>query len=138
MRIRYSNDPATIDWQTLREDLIADDFHDGRTNDQLEASFASSQIPVFAMDEGNRCVGTARALSDGVCNAYVVDVWTHSGYRGNGIASTMMHQIINACTGQCIHLFTDTAVDFYKKLGFREQLTGMHIISGTWLVAVPE
>ncbi|MCH2569176.1 MAG: hypothetical protein MKZ98_11545 [Pseudomonadales bacterium] len=57
MTIRYSNDPATIDWRTLREDLIADDFHNGRTNDQLEASFASSQIPVFAMDEDNRCVG---------------------------------------------------------------------------------
>ena len=58
--------------------------------------------------------------------------------RGNGIASAMMHQIIDACPGQRIYLFTDTAVDFYKKLGFREQLTGMHIISGMWLVAVPE
>ena len=138
MTIRYSNDPATIDWQTLREDLIADDFHNGRTDDQLETSFASSQKPVFAMDEDNRCVGTARAFSDGVCNAYVVDVWTHSGYRGKGVASTMMHQIIDACPGQHVYLITDTAVDFYKKLGFREQLTGMHIISGTWLVTGPE
>ena len=50
----------------------------------------------------------------------------------------MMHQIIDACPGQRIYLFTDTAVDFHKKLGIREQLTGMHIISGMWLVAVPE
>ena len=50
----------------------------------------------------------------------------------------MMHQIIDACPGQHVYLFTDTAVDFYKKLGFREQLTGMHIISGTWLVTGPE
>ena len=32
----------------------------------------------------------ARLLSDGVCNAYLVDVWTMSVYRRQGIASRMI------------------------------------------------
>ena len=127
-----------IDWHTLREDLIIDDFHNGRSPEKLRESFTSSQIPIFALDDGNRCIGTARALSDGVCNAYVVDVWTHSRCRGQGVASVMMQHIIDACPAQHIYLFTDTAVAFYKKLGFREQPAGTQIISGTWLVAGPD
>lgn len=69
----------------------------------------------------------------GVCNAYVVDVWTHSGYRDQGIATEMMNLIINACPGQHIYLFTDDAVEFYTRLGFRERPVGLEIISGAWL-----
>ena len=46
----------------------------------LRRSFENSQHVAFARD-GSRVVGMARMLSDGVCNAYVVDVWTHSAYR---------------------------------------------------------
>src|SRR5258707_3877288 len=36
--------------------------------------------------DGDHLVGMARLLSDGVCNAYLVDVWTLSSYRRRGIA----------------------------------------------------
>ena len=130
--MRLTNDHNLIDWEALRHDLITDNFHNGRTTQQLRHSFENSQVPVYAVDQ-TRCVGTARALSDGVCNAYVVDVWTHSDCRNQGIATAMMNRIIEACPGQHIYLFTDDAVAFYKGLGFTERPVGLEIVSGIWL-----
>lgn len=130
--MELTGDHGRIDWELLRHDLIDDDFHNGRTTHQLRRSFENSAIAVYAM-EGSRCIGTARALSDGVCNAYVVDVWTHSTYRNRGVASAMMNTIIEACPGQHIYLFSDDAVDFYKRLGFSERPVGLEIVSGAWL-----
>ena len=39
-------------------------------------------------------VGMARLLSDGVCNAYLLDVWTMSAYRRHGIGTAMVRQLI--------------------------------------------
>ena len=86
MDIEYTNDHGKIDWEELKQHLIADDFHNGRTTRQLRLSFENSEIEIYALHE-NRCIATARALSDGVCNCYVVDVWTQTDYRNKGIAS---------------------------------------------------
>ena len=137
MKIIYKTDIGGVDWAEMKAAVRADDFDNGRSAAQLAESFANSHSICLAYAD-DKLVGTARAISDGVCNAYVVDVWTHSGHRGHGVASAMMQHIIDACPGQHIYLFTDTAVAFYKKLGFREQPTGMQIISGTWLVAGPD
>jgi ribosomal protein S18 acetylase RimI-like enzyme len=131
-QLEFTSDHARVDWPRLRQDLIDDDFHNGRTVEQLRMSFQNSQIPVYVLD-GDRCIGTARALSDHVCNCYVIDVWTHSDYRQRGVATEMMNLIKSASPGQHIYLFTDDAVDFYRKLGFEERPIGMEIVSGTWL-----
>jgi ribosomal protein S18 acetylase RimI-like enzyme len=130
--MELTSDHSRVDWEALRRDLIRDDFHNGRTAAQLRRSFENSEVPVYAIDHG-RCIGTARALSDGVCNAYVVDVWTLSEYRRRGIGSDMMNMIIAACPGQHIYLFTDDAVAFYKQLGFSKRPVGLEIVSGKWL-----
>ena len=132
MTIEYTTDPSAIDWEVLKKDLILDDFHNGRTTGQLRLSFENSQVQIYAMD-GRLCMGTARAISDLVCNAYVIDVWTLTSYRGQGIATQMMNQIIEQCPGQHIYLMTDDAVPFYRQLGFTERPTGMEIISGDYL-----
>jgi len=75
----------------------------------------------------------ARALSDGVCNAYIVDVWTHSAYRRRGIASHMMNLLAERLPGQHLYLFTDSAESFYRKLGYRRQGVGLGRVSGQWL-----
>lgn len=132
MTIRYTIDSKEIDWGLLKLDLEQDDFHNGRTVEQLKASFINSQRVVYVMDQ-DRCVGTARALSDLICNCYVVDVWTQSQFRNQGIASRMMEMIIESVPGQHIYLQTDDAVEFYQKLGFEPQPEGLHLVSGQWL-----
>ncbi len=130
--ITYTTDTQGIDWQQLTDDLIADNFDNGRTPDELRRSFENSAVVVFAWHEG-RIIGKARALSDWVCNAYVVDVWTHSTYRHRGIASRMMTLLAERLPGQHIYLFTDDAEPFYRQLGYRRQGIGLSIISGNWL-----
>ena len=132
MNLVYTNELEKINWRQLRQDLIADDFHNGRSVAQLRRSFEQSQISVCVLDEAH-CVGTARALSDGVCNCYVVDVWTQTAYRNHGIATEMMNSIINQVPGQHLYLQTEDAVAFYEKLGFRRQPEGLAMVSGTWL-----
>lgn len=83
--ITFTQTITGVDWARLKTDLQADDFDNGRTPDELRRSFENSAVVAFAWD-GDRIIGKARALSDGVCNAYVVDVWTHSDYRRRGVA----------------------------------------------------
>jgi predicted GNAT family acetyltransferase len=136
MPLYYCHDPDDIDFVKLRQDLIDDQFHNDRTTEELKTSFKNSFISVFTVS-GDRCIGTARALSDQVCNCYVVDVWTQSSFRDQGIASTMMKLIIDAAAGQHVYLQTDSARRFYEKLGFKPQPEGMFLISGNWLNRSP-
>ncbi len=99
---------------------------------QLRASFTNSAVQVYAQVDST-CVGTARALSDGVGNAYVIDVWTLSAYRKQGIATTMMQQLLSQLPGQHVYLQTDDTVTFYEQLGFSQQPEGMSLVVGEYL-----
>jgi predicted GNAT family acetyltransferase len=130
--IKYKMDCANVDWVQMKEILVEDNFDNQRTPEQYRISFENSYAVVVAYD-GNNIIGTARVLSDGVCNAYIVDVWTYSPYRKYGIATNMMSMLINKLQGQHIYLFTDDAIDFYVKIGFQEQGTGLGKVVGKWL-----
>ena len=93
MNIIYKRDLVDVDWEEMKATLIKDNFHNGRTTEQLQTSFANSYSTCIAYAD-KQIIGTARALSDGVCNAYIVDVWTYSEYRHQGIARKMMEIII--------------------------------------------
>ena len=130
--IIYRSDLTGVDWAGMKATLLRDDFDNGRTPVQLQESFAQSAHVCLAYADG-QLIGTARALSDGVCNGYIVDVWTLSPYRRRGIASTMIGHLLEKMPGQHVYLFTDDAVEFYKKRGFTERPVGLEIIVGRWL-----
>jgi len=134
--ITYKGDLDGVDWAGMKAILSQDDFDNGRTPAQLEASFTNSAHVCLAYAEG-RLVGTARALSDGVCNGYIVDVWTLSAYRRQGIASAMMRRLLDRMPGQHVYLFSDDAADFYKKVGFVERPVGLEVVVGRWLENSP-
>jgi ribosomal protein S18 acetylase RimI-like enzyme len=75
----------------------------------------------------------ARLLSDGVCNAYLLDGWTRSSHRRQGIASSMVRYLAARVPGQHIGLQTDDAEAFYASLGFRRQPIFMSTVIGEWL-----
>src|SRR2546421_3769546 len=61
-------DLAGVDWSAVKAELMRDGFDNGRTPDELYRSFAASAHVSMAW-VGDRVVGTARLLADGVCNA---------------------------------------------------------------------
>ena len=132
MVVRIAREPAGVDWAAMTSDLRADDFDNGRTPAALRRSFEQSQHVAIAWD-GDDAIGTARLLSDGVCNAYLVDVWTRSTHRRQGVATAMLRDLMERVPGQHIALQTDDAQAFYASLGFRRQPEMWSIVVGTWL-----
>ena len=133
MTIVYKEDLNGAIWEQLKLTLVEDDFDNGRTPAQLRASFQNSYATCIAYD-GDNIIGTARALSDGVCNAYIVDVWTYTPYRRRGIAGRMMENLLAELEGQHVYLFTDDVEQFYFSLGFTPRGTGFERVVGRWLV----
>ena len=132
MAVAFDSSLEGIDWVQAKADLAADDFDNGRSPDALRRSFERSQHVAFARDSG-RVVGMARLLSDGVCNAYLLDVWTSSSHRRQGIASTLLRMLMEQVPGQHIGLQTDHAQALYASLGFAPQPDFMSVVVGGWL-----
>jgi ribosomal protein S18 acetylase RimI-like enzyme len=130
--VTLRDDLAGVDWVALKADLAADEFDNGRSADALRRSFEAAQLVAIAWHKG-RVVGTARALTDGVCNAYIVDVWTRSDLRRRGIARAMMQMLLARLNGQHVALFTSDAAAFYRSLEFEREEVGMSKVLGRWL-----
>jgi len=132
MDVAIDGTTAGVDWERVKADLEGDDFDNGRSARALQRSFDQSQHVAIARD-GSRVVGTARLLSDGVCNAYLLDVWTASSHRRRGIGSQMVRILADRVPGQHIGLQTDDAGMFYAGLGFRAQPEFLSLVVGSWL-----
>ena len=132
MAVRIDSSLEGVDWEQAKADLAADDFDNGRSPEALRRSFEQSEHVVLARD-GGRVVGMARLLSDGVCNAYLVDVWTSSSHRRQGIGSAMVSALVDRVPGQHVGLQTDDAQPFYDALGFRPQPEFWSLVVGTGL-----
>ncbi len=132
MAIRFDDDVDAVDWVAAKVALAADDFDNGRSPDALHLSFARSQHVAFAWD-ATEVVGMGRLLSDGVCNAYLLDVWTSSSHRRRGIGSRLVRRLLGEVVGQHVGLQTDDRGDFYGPLGFAEQPAFWSTVVGRWL-----
>lgn len=62
----YKCDLENVDWEEMKATLSQDKFDKGRSPEQLKASFTNSYSTCIAY-EGDRIIGTARVLSDGIC-----------------------------------------------------------------------
>ena len=132
MAIDYSADPRAVDWTPVKAALHADHFDNGRTAEELRTSFVNSFASVFAWD-GNTVVGTGRLLADGVCNAYLVDLWTASPYRRRGVGTEMVRRLLNTVPGHHVALLTGDQVDFYAESGFSREDFAMSTVVRPWL-----
>jgi len=134
---RLSRTLDGVDWVALKADLNTDDFDNGRSAGQLRASFAASGLIVLAW-AADRLIGTARALTDGVCNAYLIDVWTATPYRRRGAGTAMVRDLLQRLPGQHVALFTSDHRAFYESLGFASEYDGMSQVVGRWLSGAPD
>ena len=121
-----------VDWAALKAALVDDDFDNHRTPEEYRRSHEGSHAVVFGTC-GGEYVANGRILSDGVCNAYLVDIWTATPHRRRGVGREVVRRLVETVPGQHVGLFTDDREDFYAALGFRRQAGGMSIVVGTWL-----
>ena len=94
--IIYKTNLDGVDWTQMKNTLRQDQFDNGRSPQQLQTSFENSYVTCVAYAD-EQLVGTARALSDGICNAYIIDVWTLSSFRLQGIAKKMVETLLGLC-----------------------------------------
>ncbi len=89
-----------------------------RTRAELAQQIAGARWVVSAWD-GARLVGFARALSDGVTNAYVSSVMVDAEYRRRGIGRELLRRIVEGRESVrfVLHARQD-AMAFYRALGF--------------------
>jgi ribosomal protein S18 acetylase RimI-like enzyme len=132
MGVRVDGSLDGVDWQRTKADLADDEWDNGRSAEALRRAFEQSQHVAIARD-GERVVGTARLLSDGVSNAYLLDVWTMTSYRRQGIATEMVRRLLDEVPGQHVGLQTDGAQELYRSLGFEPQPEFWSTVVGTWL-----
>lgn len=132
MSVTVDGDLRRVDWSRAKADLAADGFDNGRSPAALRRSFEAAAHVALAWD-GERLVGMARLLSDGVCNAYLVDVWTASSHRRQGIGSAMVRYLTGRVPGQHVGLQTSEAGALYRQLGFRLQPEFYSTVVGRWL-----
>lgn len=94
----------------------------------IQKVFDASTHKVFLM-EGDKIIGFARALSDGVFNATIYDVVVHKEYQNNGVARMVLEDLLQQLEHiSCVQLIATTGNDtFYKKFGFKKLKTGMAI-----------
>lgn len=128
----FSSRTDDVDWAALKAALVADDFDNHRTPEEYRLSHLGSHAVVFGRC-GGQFVANGRILSDGVCNAYLVDIWTATPFRRRGIGREVVSRLMATVPGQHVGLFTEDMAAFYTALGFHAQRGGMGRVVGQWL-----
>lgn len=70
---------------------------------------------------GDRVVGFAQVLSDGVVQAYLAQVAVGKKFRRQGIARQLVEAAFSACGARRLDLLTDDAHAFYRSFPHREK-----------------
>jgi ribosomal protein S18 acetylase RimI-like enzyme len=127
MKITFSTDIANVSLQELARVFELAPLGKKRDPKQLELAFSNSLLKVFAFD-GNKLVGTGRALSDGVWRAAIYDVAVLPEYQGQGIGSAIIRHLVEHANTDVIMLYAAPGSEaFYERFGFSKMKTAMAI-----------
>lgn len=119
--IEYRSGLAAMDWDRVTEMLAQTYWSPGIEKDEVVRSAENSALVIGAFDTLGRQVGFARAISDKVRFAYIVDVYVDEGYRRQGIGQAMIRHLIEHPSMTEVYqwlLITKDAHEVYKKVGF--------------------
>lgn len=93
-----------------------------RAREQIEAQLDGAWRTIGVYDQSGAQVGYARAVSDGIADAYLADVIVDPNHRGQGIGTLIVEAMIEAGPGSRFRwtLFTRDAHGLYRHFGFAE------------------
>ena len=76
----------------------------------------------YTVRSQGKLIGFLNVLSDGIGDAFLVDIMVHPEFQRNGIGTTMVEQAVRDLSAdgvQCIQVtFNPDEEPFYKKIGF--------------------
>lgn len=99
----------------------------GLSSAELAMAMSGSHCAVYVYD-GALLVGTGRAVSDGVINAYICGIGVLPGYRNRGIAREITRMLTDLCRRDGLHIqlvCEESLVPMYEKMGFVEFASAM-------------
>ncbi len=119
--ITYRSDHSAIDLADLATLFVSAGWGWRATDaGKLAAVVEGSRFVVRAHD-GRRLVGFARAISDGVTNAYICTVAVLPDYRRRGIGAELVRRLLEGKdTIRFILHAAPGLQDFYRKHGFED------------------
>jgi len=114
------DDPSRVDVDEVHRFLSSESYWArGRSRETVERLVRAADRVVGVYD-GERQIGFARAVSDGVSFAYLADVYVLPTYRGRGLGVELVREIVE--NGPYAErkwlLHTGDAHGLYSKLGF--------------------
>ena len=121
MAYTLDDDPERLDFEVIWNFLSTEAYwHRWRTREDVATQIASSWRVVGAYDETGDQVGFCRALSDGVCEAYLADVFVLPEHRSHGLGKALVAAMIDEGPGSQLRwtLFTGDAHGLYAQFGF--------------------
>lgn len=124
MKITYKITKDDINWKEVAAVLDRSGLSHLPPEKQ-KAAFTNSYAVVFVYD-GNKIVGVARALSDGVCQGAIYNVALDPDYQGYGIGKEMIRNLLRQLAGQNVILYTHPkTISLYERMGFRRAKSAM-------------
>ena len=115
------DNPARIDRDAVHRYLTRSYWAEGRTRETQDALIDAAARVVGLYKDGAQ-VGFSRALSDGLVQSYLADVYVLEKHRGRGLGVELVRFSVDegplAATKWYLH--TADAHDLYRKFGFTE------------------
>ncbi len=119
--IEYRSGFSAMDWDRVTEMLSQAFWCIGTEKDEVMRGAENSALVIGAFDASGRQIGYARAISDKVRFAYIVDVYVDEAYRRQGIGQAMIRCMLNHPSMADVYqwlLITKDAHEVYRKVGF--------------------
>jgi GNAT superfamily N-acetyltransferase len=116
------DDRARLELDVIWEFLSTDAYWNRwRTRDDVDLQFRGAWRIIGAYVIGsNEFVGFARAVSDGVSDAYLADVYVAPAHRGRGVGGRMIEAMVEEGLGARFRWFLSTrdGHELYARYGF--------------------
>lgn len=101
-------------------------------NSEMQRKVFQNSYAVAFLYDGDKLIGCARALSDGISEAALYNIALKKEYHGKQLGRKLIDAIIDQVKQCNIILYTHPqTIALYEKFGFRRQKTGMAIYHGT-------
>ncbi|MBR3040105.1 MAG: GNAT family N-acetyltransferase [Lachnospiraceae bacterium] len=125
LELRFSESPDNVDFVRVNEILSLAFGEDRREVGITGETFEHSRYTEFVYDK-DKLVGCARAESDGVAQALILNVAIDPDYQGLHLGMEIITRLAAQMKGQNIFLNTHPGgVGFYNRKGFRRNKTAL-------------